>query len=73
MKKIFVLLMVLCILISGAFASGAKEKAPAAAASGDTPLVAAAKAEGELIVYGSCEEEYLAAHVRSSSRCTESP
>ena len=46
---------------------------PAAAPGGDTPqteapaasymddLIAAAQAEGELIVYGSCEEEYLAA------------
>ena len=60
MKKLITLLMVFCVIISGAFASGAKEAAPASD-TGDSPLVAAAKAEGELIVYGSCEEEYLAA------------
>ncbi|MBP3825986.1 MAG: iron ABC transporter substrate-binding protein, partial [Butyrivibrio sp.] len=38
-------------------------EAPAAEAesSGMDALIEAAKAEGELIVYGSCEEEYLAA------------
>ena len=35
--------------------------APAAAADPMEELIAAAKAEGELVVYGSCEEEYLAA------------
>ncbi len=37
------------------------EEAPASEAGGLDALVEAAKAEGELIVYGSCEEEYLAA------------
>ena len=38
-------------------------EAPAAEAPADpmAELIAAAKAEGELVVYGSCEEEYLAA------------
>ncbi len=42
----------------------AKEEAPAAPAAPADPmeeLIAAAKAEGEVVVYGSCEEEYLAA------------
>jgi iron(III) transport system substrate-binding protein len=41
----------------------AEAEAPAAEAesSGMDALIEAAKAEGELIVYGSCEEEYLAA------------
>ena len=41
----------------------AETEAPAAEAesSGMDALIEAAKAEGELIVYGSCEEEYLAA------------
>ena len=39
----------------------AKEEAPAAPADPMEELIAAAKAEGELVVYGSCEEEYLAA------------
>lgn len=37
------------------------EPAPAEPASGMDALIEAAKAEGELVVYGSCEEEYLAA------------
>ena len=36
-------------------------EAPAAEADPMEELVAAAKADGELVVYGSCEEEYLAA------------
>ena len=36
-------------------------EAPAAEADPMEELIAAAKAEGELVVYGSCEEEYLAA------------
>ncbi|MBQ0072346.1 MAG: ABC transporter substrate-binding protein [Spirochaetales bacterium] len=52
-------MLALAVLISGVFAQGAAE-APKAAAT-DSALVTAAKAEGELVVYGSCEEEYLAA------------
>ena len=37
------------------------EPAPAEPATGMDALIDAAKAEGELVVYGSCEEEYLAA------------
>ena len=41
-------------------AEGEKEEATEAAAAGDMDaLIEAAKAEGELTVYGSCEEEYL--------------
>lgn len=60
MKKITVLLLVFAIVVSSVFAQGGKETA-VAASTNDSPLVAAAKAEGELVVYGSCEEEYLAA------------
>ena len=42
-------------------AAPAAEPAPAAEADPMAELIAAAKAEGELVVYGSCEEEYLAA------------
>ena len=38
-----------------------KEPAPSEPATGMDALIEAAKAEGELVVYGSCEEEYLAA------------
>lgn len=38
-----------------------EEAAPAGEANAMDALVEAAKAEGELVVYGSCEEEYLAA------------
>lgn len=61
MKKLLVVLLTLSVILTGAFANGAKEAAPAAAQTGDNSLVSAAKAEGELVVYGSCEEEYLAA------------
>ena len=55
MKKLFAVLLALALLLSctAVFAEdvvGAPED-----------LVAAAKEEGELVVYGSCEEEYLAA------------
>ncbi|MBQ9303154.1 ABC transporter substrate-binding protein [Butyrivibrio sp.] len=39
----------------------AQAEAPAEEAGGLDAIIEAAKAEGELIVYGSCEEEYLAA------------
>ncbi len=54
MKKLFALVLALAMLLScAAFA----EDVVAA----DASLVEAAKAEGELVVYGSCEEPYLAA------------
>ena len=49
MKKIIALvLLMLVVLVNGAMAQSEE-------------LIAAAQAEGELVVYGSCEEEYLAA------------
>ena len=49
MKKIIALvLLMLVVLVNGAMAQSDE-------------LIAAAQAEGELVVYGSCEEEYLAA------------
>ena len=75
MKKYLALLLALVMVLSLA-ACGGKTQAPAAteAPKTDAPaateaaeadpmkdLIAAAQAEGELTVYGSCEEEYLAA------------
>ena len=59
MKKFLAILLVMLMAFTSVFANGAKEEATAATSS--DPLVAAAQAEGQLIVYGSCEEEYLAA------------
>ena len=59
MKKLTAILLVLALVISASFAQGAQETA--VVNEGDSELVKAAKAEGELVVYGSCEEEYLAA------------
>ena len=42
-------------------APAATDAAPAAPVDEMEELIAAAKAEGKLVVYGSCEEEYLAA------------
>ncbi len=55
MKKLFAVLMALAMLLScvTVFAEDA--------VGADAALVEAAKAEGELVVYGSCEEPYLAA------------
>ena len=76
MKKILVVLMAVLMVASLAACGGktsapATEAAPAPAADNTTAaaettapeqsLIDAAKAEGELVVYGSCEEEYLAA------------
>ena len=75
MKKYLALLLAVVMVLSLA-ACGGKTEAPAAteAPKADAPaateaaeadpmkdLIAAAQAEGELTVYGSCEEEYLAA------------
>ena len=75
MKKLLAVLLSV-LLVVGLFAGcGSDEEAPettAAATAAETPeteaaevsymedLIAAAQAEGKLIVYGSCEEEYLA-------------
>ena len=76
MKKILAVLMAVLMVASLAACGGktsapAIEAAPAPAADNTTAaaettapeqsLIDAAKAEGELVVYGSCEEEYLAA------------
>ena len=49
MKKIIALVLVMLMVIASAAMAQSEE------------LIAAAKEEGELVVYGSCEEEYLAA------------
>lgn len=53
MKKLFALLLALTMM-AGLFSFASAEEI-------DPDLIAAAQAEGELVVYGSCEEEYLAA------------
>ena len=55
MKKLFATLLALALLL-GCTAALAEDPVGAPA-----ELIEAAKAEGELVVYGSCEEEYLAA------------
>ena len=57
MKKLFAVLLALAMLLS-CTAVLAEDVVGA-----DPDLVAAAQAEGELVVYGSCEEDYLAAAV----------
>ena len=53
----------LALLLAGMLAVGLLSAVPAAAedSTGLDELIAAAQEEGELTVYGSCEEEYLAA------------
>ena len=53
MKKLFSVLLALAMLVGMASFASAEEI--------DADLIAAAQAEGELVVYGSCEEEYLQA------------
>ncbi len=75
MKKLIAILLSLVMVLSLLAGCGAKEEAPKtteapAAAPEETPeaaapsymeqLIADAQAEGTLVVYGSCEEEYLA-------------
>lgn len=72
MKKLLALLLALCMVFA-LCACGQKAEEPAAPAESEAPaeepaeltgmdkLIADAQAEGELVVYGSCEEEYLAA------------
>jgi len=66
MKKVLAILMALAMVFS--FAACAKKEVAEtpkvevpAGWEGFEDLIAAAKAEGELVVYGGCEEEYLAA------------
>ncbi len=78
MKKLAAL-MLGCAMVMGVSGCNKKESAKSADSSAPSEasktsggsevdgLVAAAKAEGELIVYGSCEEEYLAAAVNHFS------
>ncbi|MDD2231358.1 MAG: ABC transporter substrate-binding protein [Sphaerochaetaceae bacterium] len=63
MKKFTVLLLAIVMVAASAFAQGAGETAAAETKveGFDSALIKAAQAEGELVVYGSCEEEYLAA------------
>ena len=63
MKKVFALLLALVMVFALAACGEAKTEAKTdAAAEGElAELIKAAQAEGELVVYGSCEEEYLAA------------
>ena len=66
MKNLFKLVLAGTMALSLAACSGGSGNSggggsAAPAESGDSELVKAAKAEGELVVYGSCEEEYLAA------------
>ncbi len=71
MKKLFAILLSLVMVLSLFAGCGATEEAPettAAPAETEAPvelsymdqLIADAQAEGSLVVYGSCEEEYLA-------------
>ena len=59
MKKILALLLAALMLLGCVAVVHAEDRVGA-----DADLIAAAKAEGELIVYGSCEEDYLAAACR---------
>ncbi|MBQ6489001.1 MAG: ABC transporter substrate-binding protein [Solobacterium sp.] len=64
MKNLFKLVLAGTMALSLAACSGGGNSGgggSAAPADSDSELVKAAKADGELVVYGSCEEEYLAA------------
>ena len=56
MKKFLAILLAAMMALSCAVIAHAEDRVGA-----DPALVEAAKAEGELVVYGSCEEPYLAA------------
>ncbi len=64
MKKLMALLLV-AVMVIGIVGCGKNEPTSTGTPSNNSPemqkLIDAAKAEGELVVYGSCEEEYLAA------------
>ncbi len=64
MKKALSIALMLCFALVSVFAQGASEAkttAKATTVGASDELIAAAQAEGELVVYGSCEEEYLSA------------
>ena len=67
MKKLLALLLALAMIFALAACGDTKapeqpaEETPEEAPADLDALIEAAKAEGELVVYGSCEEEYLAA------------
>ncbi len=62
MKKLLALLLAMVMVFAlVACAQTTPETPTTDKTDGDSDLVAAAKAEGELVVYGSCEEDYLAA------------
>ena len=54
MKKFLALLLAVLMVVGCMSFAAAEDRVGA-----DAALVEAAKAEGELTVYGSCEEEYL--------------
>ena len=54
MKKLFSVLLVLAMLLGCVSFASAEDKVGA-----DEALIAAAKAEGTLTVYASCEEDYM--------------
>ena len=63
MKKTLVIALALCMLLTSVFAQGVAEATTTTTATNTVgasdELIAAAQAEGELVVYGGCEEEYL--------------
>lgn len=66
MKKTLAMLLTLIMVLALVGQTGtafAEEADPMA------ELVAAAQAEGELVVYGSCEEDYLAAACNNLEQC----
>ncbi len=65
MKKVLAIVLALAMLLSFAACGGKKDPEPKADVpegfEGMEELIAEAQKEGELVVYGACEEEYLAA------------
>lgn len=56
MKKLTVVLLVLAVICTSVFAQAAAEETTATTVEGfDSALIKAAQADGELVVYGSCE------------------
>ena len=61
MKKLLALVLALVMVFALAACGQTAEKKEATGTGASEELIKAAQAEGELVVYGSCEEEYLAA------------